>query len=132
MNDRSTAPGEDDLAQDLSGQPADASGPATIVAAPEEALARGRRSEVLSPWPLLAVLAVFAIGILLVVNWHWRRGSVLIGGAVVLAGGLRLILPPKWVGLLKVRNKAFDVALMAGLGVAIMVLGMAVPGVYVP
>ena len=86
----------------------------------------------LSPWSLLVVLAVFAVGIVLILNWHWRRGSVTIGGSVVLAAVLRLVLPPKWAGLLQVRGKAFDVLLLAGTGVAIMVLGMAVPGVYEP
>ncbi|WP_341728680.1 DUF3017 domain-containing protein [Brooklawnia sp.] len=86
----------------------------------------------LSPWSLLAVLAVFAIGIVLIMNWYWRRGSVVIGGSVALAGVLRLVLPPKWVGLLKVRSRGFDATLLLGMGVAIMVLGMTVPGVYEP
>lgn len=86
----------------------------------------------LNPWSLLAVLAVFAIGIVLILTWHWRRGSVMIGGSMVLAGVLRLLLPPEWVGLLKVRSRGLDAALLLGMGVAIMVLGMTVPGVYEP
>ncbi len=89
-------------------------------------------AESLRPWSLLAVLVVFAIGVLLIVNWHWRRGSVLIGGSVLLAGVLRLVLPPKWVGLLQVRSKALDTTLLLGMGLTIIVLGLTVPGVYEP
>ena len=37
---------------------------------------------------------------------------------------LRLLLPPKWVGLLQVRSKPFDVTLLLSMGLAIMVLGI--------
>ena len=45
-------------------------------AAPEQPAAEQRGSEGLNPWSLLAVLAVFAVGVVLIINWHWRRGSV--------------------------------------------------------
>ena len=101
-------------------------------AAPEQPAAEQRGSEGLNPWSLLAVLAVFAVGVVLIINWHWRRGSVVIGASVTLAGVLRLLLPPKLVGLLQVRSKPFDVTLLLSMGLAIMVLGMIVPGVYEP
>ena len=63
-------------------------------AAPEQPAAEQRGSEGLNPWSLLAVLAVFAVGVVLIINWHWRRGSVVIGASVTLAGVLRLLLPP--------------------------------------
>lgn len=85
----------------------------------------------LNPWPLLLVLAFFGAGIVLVILRHWRRGSVMMGGSLVLAAGLRLILPRRVAGLLAVRHRAFDVALTLGAGVAMMVLGMVVPGTYV-
>ncbi len=84
----------------------------------------------LSPWVLLGVLVFFLGGVLLVATRHWRRGSVLIGGSLVLAGFARLVLPQQIAGLLVVRHRAFDVAIMMGAGVTIMALGMAVPGVY--
>lgn len=85
----------------------------------------------LNPWALLLVLAFFAVGVLLVLNRHWRRGSVMMGGSLALAGLLRLVLPEQLAGLLAVRGKVFDVALCLGAGTTIMVLGMVVPGVYV-
>lgn len=87
-------------------------------------------SEGLSPWALLLVLVFFAIGVALVATRHWRRGSVMIGGSMVLAGILRWILPERLAGLLVVRQRWFDVSLCLGAGSAVMVLGMVVPGVY--
>lgn len=84
----------------------------------------------LNPWALLVVLGFFAAGVILVVTRHWRRGSVMIGGSLALAGFLRLLLPTKLAGLLLVRSKAFDVALCLGAGGAMMVLGVIVPGTY--
>lgn len=87
-------------------------------------------TEGLNPWALLLVLCFFVAGVILVATRHWRRGSVMMGGAMVLGGLLRLLLPEKLAGLLVVRSKLFDVALMLGVGSAVMVLGMIVPGVY--
>lgn len=84
----------------------------------------------LSPWALLLVLVFFAIGVGLVATRHWRRGSVMIGGSMVLAGVLRWLLPDHLAGLLVVRQRWFDVSLCLGAGSAVMVLGMIVPGVY--
>ncbi|GAA2179185.1 DUF3017 domain-containing protein [Brooklawnia cerclae] len=85
----------------------------------------------LNPWPLLLVLVFFAAGIVLVILRHWRRGSVMMGGSLVFAALLRLVLPSRIAGILAVRHRAFDVALMLGAGVGMMVLGMVVPGTYV-
>ena len=82
-----------------------------------------------SIWPLAIVLLVLAIGFLLVFTWHWRKGAVVIGGAVFLGALLRLVLPPQLAGLLVVRSKFIDVAIMGFLGLAIMLLGVVVPGI---
>lgn len=87
-------------------------------------------TEGLSPWALLLVLGFFVAGFVLVATRHWRRGSVMIGGSIFLAGLLRLVLTDEMAGLLVVRHKVFDVALCLGMGAAVMVLGMVVPGVY--
>lgn len=88
------------------------------------------RPDFLSPWALLLVLAFFAAGAVLVATRHWRRGSVMIGGSMVLAAVLRLLLPERLAGLLVVRSMVFDVAWCAGAGVAVMVLGLVVPGTF--
>jgi hypothetical protein len=79
--------------------------------------------------PIVVVLALGATGIAYsaVVQEHWLRGVLLLAGACVLAGVFRLVLPARQAGLLVVRSRALDVLCYAGLGVAIVVLGLALP-----
>lgn len=83
-----------------------------------------------NPWPLLAVLAAFVIGVLLIILQYWRRGSFLLGAACVLAALFRLILPTNVAGLLVVRTRTFDVLVSGILGVALMALALVVPGTF--
>jgi hypothetical protein len=78
--------------------------------------------------PLLAVLIAVAVGLLLVVFDHWRKGLVVVGIALVGAAVLRLLLPLRRVGFLAVRSRPFDVVLMTGAGLAITVIALAIPG----
>lgn len=84
--------------------------------------------ENLGGWALGVVLVAFCVGVVLVAMHHWRRGAVVMGGAVGLAGLLRLVLPERLAGLLVVRSKAFDVITCGLAGATMMVLGMIVPG----
>src|SRR3954454_9079882 len=77
--------------------------------------------------PLLAVLLTVGLGLLLVTFEHWRWGLVMIGLALVGAGLLRLLLPVRRVGFLAVRSRAIDVVLLAGTGVLLTVISVAVP-----
>jgi len=77
--------------------------------------------------PLLAVLVTVGIGLLLVTFEHWRRGLVIVGLALVVAGALRLLLPVRQVGFLAVRSRPTDVLLLAGSGVALTVLILMIP-----
>ncbi len=81
-------------------------------------------------WPLAIVLFVFCLGIALVVARHWRRGSMVMGGSLIIGSVLRTILPDEVAGLLVVRSRIVDVALLSGMGCAMIVLGLIVPGVY--
>ena len=78
--------------------------------------------------PLLAVLVVVAVGLGMVAIEHWRRGLLVVGLALVGAGLLRLVLPERRVGFLAVRSRPVDVVLMAGTGIALSALALAVPG----
>jgi hypothetical protein len=74
--------------------------------------------------PLLAVLAlVFGVFVFLTI-WpgHWRRGTAVIGIAMLLAGVLRLILPRQHAGLLASRGRWFDSFCFAALGAAILII----------
>ena len=55
------------------------------------------------------ILAVVAVGMVRIAQYHWREGTVIIGGALLLAAGLRAILPPERTGLLGIRRRTFDV-----------------------
>lgn len=82
----------------------------------------------LTQWPMMLVLAVVGVGMVLAELHHWRRGSFVIGGAMLLAAFLRAVLPDRLAGLLVVRSKWLDLIAMISLGVAICVLALLVPG----
>ena len=87
-----------------------------------EAATRG-----LNQWPLLIVVAGLAAGLILAWVGHWRIGSVTIGASMLVGAAERAWLPKDVVGLLKVRRKAFDVALMTLAGLAVVGFALAVP-----
>jgi len=77
--------------------------------------------------PLLAVLLAVAVGLLLVVFEHWRKGLVVVGLALVGGAVLRALLPVRRVGFLAVRSRPVDVVLLAGAGLALAVVALAIP-----
>lgn len=77
-------------------------------------------------WPLLVVVLVVAAAFVLVLADRWRRGALVLGGAMVLAALLRAALSPDRVGLLAVRGKGFDVAAMAVVGATIIALAASI------
>jgi len=78
-------------------------------------------------WPITLVLACVALSLLVVAANHFRRGSVLLAASVLLATGLRLVLPARQAGLLAVRSRLLDVIALGGLGGGLMVLALVVP-----
>ena len=78
-------------------------------------------------WPLLLVLACGAVGVVLIIVSHWRRGAMMIGGATGLAGLMRLVLPERVIGLLAVRGRFWDAAVTGLAGLAIIILSLVVP-----
>ena len=77
--------------------------------------------------PTLAVLAGVAAGLVLSAAVDWRRGTVVVGLALLLAAGLRLSLSPQQAGWLAVRGRAFDAALLLALGLGVVALATSVP-----
>jgi hypothetical protein len=98
-------------------------------AAPPRPARGGLRTVDLRNLPIVVVLALGATGIAYsaAVPPHWLRGVLLLAGACMLAGLFRLLLPARQAGLLAVRGRLVDVLSYAGLGVAIVVLGLALP-----
>ncbi|SNR57555.1 DUF3017 domain-containing protein [Blastococcus mobilis] len=77
--------------------------------------------------PLLAVLVMVGTGLLLVTFDHWRRGLVVIGLSLIIAGLLRLLLPVRRVGFLAVRSRPTDVVLLAVAGLVLAVTALTIP-----
>lgn len=58
---------------------------------------------------------------------YFRRGSIVLAGSVLLAAFLRLLLPTDEAGMLVVRSKKIDVAVLATLGIGLTVFAFWVP-----
>jgi hypothetical protein len=82
----------------------------------------------LSSVPMILVLAVVAVGILRITQYHWRQGTVLVGGALLLAAVLRALLPADRIGMVALRSRAVDVLLYGGLGVIVMAVSLTITG----
>ena len=78
--------------------------------------------------PLALSVAVAAVGLVLVAALdRWRLGSGVIGLAFCLAAALRLTLPARQAGLLVVRSKAVDAAVLLTLGFGLVTLANTIP-----
>lgn len=78
-------------------------------------------------WPFLLVVAAALVAVVVVASGHVKRGTVALGGALLLAALLRLVLPTRDAGLLAVRSRVLDVLASGGLGAAVVVLAVIVP-----
>jgi hypothetical protein len=88
------------------------------------------RTSAVAVWlPYLIVLAGTAVG--LFVAWqgsgHAGQGSAVVGGALLVAAVARLLLPPRYAGLLVSRGKALDVTAFAVLGAAVLGFALSLP-----
>lgn len=77
--------------------------------------------------PLLAVLAGLAAGLLLTWLHHPRAGMYAVSAALGAAALLRLLLRPGEAGLLVVRSRGTDVALLGLLAAGVFVLATVTP-----
>lgn len=78
-------------------------------------------------WPLSTVLVGLLISLIVVADDHFRRGSVLFAGFVVLAFFLRLFLPERDAGWLAVRSRRIDLLCLGFLGIGLSVFALIVP-----
>lgn len=78
-------------------------------------------------WPLLTVLGGGLAGLATVALDHFRTGCLVFGLSVAFAALARLVLPARRVGLLVVRSRPFDVLVLSGMAIAIVVLAVIVP-----
>ncbi|MGW6687590.1 DUF3017 domain-containing protein [Streptomyces sp. NPDC054961] len=73
-------------------------------------------------WPMLAVLAATAAGLLTTAMGHPRGGCLMIGIALIAGSVMRRLLPS--VGMLAVRSRFTDMVTYGLLGVAITLLAL--------
>lgn len=75
----------------------------------------------------LVVIAVTAIGFGIVAAGSWRQGVRWIAGALLFGAVVRAVLPARDAGMLAVRRRWWDCFLLAGVGVALIVLAGSIP-----
>ena len=86
-----------------------------------------RRPQTFGGVVYLIVVTTTITGLALVVGGAWRTGVSWMGAGLLFGSLSRLVLPERRAGMLRVRRKAVDVALLALVGVALMVLAVVVP-----
>ena len=98
----------------------------------EPAPPSGGRMEAIRTHLAFAVVGLMAVaGIVLIIEYYWRKGALLIGGALLMAAVFRALLSPRRAGLLAVRGRAVDVLSSAGLGAIILfVAGTITPSLF--
>lgn len=74
------------------------------------------------------VLAVVLVGMVRIAQYHWREGTVIIGGALLLAAVLRALLPPERTGLLGIRRRAVDVLTYGVFGLLMLAVALTIVG----
>ncbi|QWF79498.1 DUF3017 domain-containing protein [Amycolatopsis sp. CA-230715] len=88
---------------------------------------RGRKPY-LTHLPFGIVLALVAIAGWRIWLYHWRQGVLIIGGALLVAAVLRVVLADSQAGLLAIRGKPVDALSYAGLGVLILFIAFTISG----
>ena len=82
----------------------------------------GLRSRLPVHAPMTFVLLIAGAGMVRTLTQHWREGAVLLGGALIVAAVLRLLLPTDRVGLPALGGRRIVVLAYGGLGTVIAVL----------
>jgi hypothetical protein len=75
----------------------------------------------------LSILAAAGTALVIAARSNWRLGVQMLGGAMVVAALLRLVLAKRDAGMLAVRNRFLDVALLLAAGIALIVLATSIP-----
>ncbi len=75
----------------------------------------------------LAILLVVAGAIGVTAIGDWRVGIRIFSAALGVAALARLVLPRRDAGMLAVRHRMVDVALLVGVGIALWVLAETIP-----
>lgn len=85
-----------------------------------------RRARLADHVAFILVLTITAIAFALIIGYRWRRGAVLLGGALLLAGGLRAVLSDQRAGLLAIRGRSVDVLAYTAFGLAMVAVAVTI------
>jgi hypothetical protein len=75
----------------------------------------------------LLVLVTSGVGLWIVAHGNWRLGVKAIAASLLVAAAVRLVLPARDAGMLAVRRRLLDVALLTLVGVGLFVLSSTIP-----
>jgi hypothetical protein len=75
----------------------------------------------------LAILAAAGVALVIAARSDWRLGMQILGGSLLVAALLRLVLANRDAGMLAVRNRFLDASLLIGTGVALITLAASIP-----
>ena len=75
----------------------------------------------------LLVLGVVAVAMVVVALDEWRSGVRLMGGALIFAAAVRLVLRRRDAGMLAVRHKVLDALILLALGGLLIFLAGSIP-----
>ena len=74
------------------------------------------------------VLVAVLLGMVRIVQYHWREGASIIGGALLLAAALRAMLSSERVGLLAIRGRGLDVLTYGVFGLLVLAVALTITG----
>ena len=75
----------------------------------------------------LCILVVAGVALVIAARSDWRLGIQILGGSLLVAALLRLVLANRDAGMLAVRNRFLDAFLLIGCGVALIALASSIP-----
>ena len=75
----------------------------------------------------IVILAACGAGVAVVASGDWRLGVRILAVALMVAAGIRLVLPARDAGMLAVRHRAIDVTVLALMGALIYFLASSIP-----
>jgi hypothetical protein len=75
----------------------------------------------------LSILAVAGTALYITYRYDWRLGIQILGGSLLAAALIRLVLANRDAGMLAVRNRFIDVSLLTGAGIVLIVLATTIP-----
>jgi len=94
---------------------------------PLREVAEIRKPSTLGGVAYLIVLGAALVGVGVAASGAWRTGVSWLAVALIGAAVTRVVLPDDNAGMLRVRRKLLDAAILTGAGVALLVLAATIP-----